>query len=52
MLVAGIGVLVAIVARMALIRTRLIAVIPLQLLVCVSAGLIVGALTWLLWFGT
>ena len=51
MLVAGIGILAAIAARVALIATGLVEIVPLQLLVCVSAGLTVAVFTWALWFG-
>jgi hypothetical protein len=52
MLLAGIGILAAIGARIALVSTGLAEIVPLQLLVCVSAGLIIAVLAWALWFGT
>ena len=52
MLVAGIGILAAIGMRVALVATGLAEVVPLQLLVCVSTGLTIAILIWLLWFGT
>jgi hypothetical protein len=52
MLLAGIGILAAIGARVALLVTGLADGVPLQLLVCVSAGLTIAILTWLLWFGS
>ena len=51
MLVAGIGILAAIGTRIALVATGLGEAVPQQLLVCVSAGLTVAILIWLLWFG-
>ena len=51
MLVAGIGILAAIAARVALIATGFAKIVPLQLLVCVSAGLTVAVFIWALWFG-
>jgi len=51
MLVAGIGILAAIGTRSALLATGLAESIPLQLLVCVSVGLTIAVLIWLLWFG-
>ena len=50
MLVAGIGILVAIGTRAGMVATGLAEVLPLQLLVCCSAGLIVAVVIWLLWF--
>ena len=52
MLLAGIGILAAVGTRAALLATGLSGILPLQLLVCVSAGLIVAILAWLLWFAT
>ena len=51
MLLAGIGILAAIGTRIALVATGLGEAVPQQLLVCVSAGLTVAILIWLLWFG-
>jgi YtcA family len=50
MFVAGIGILAAIGARVVLAATRLVDVLPLQLVVCVSVGVTVAVLTWLIWF--
>jgi hypothetical protein len=52
MLLAGIGIVIALATRVALVATGLAAVLPLQLFVCTSTGLIVASLTWLLWFAT
>ena len=52
MLLSGIGILAAIGTRGVLIATHLTEVMPLQLLVCVSVGLILATIVWLLWFGT
>jgi len=52
MLLAGIGILAAVGARAALLATGLSEILPLQLLVCVSAGLIIAILAWRLWFAT
>jgi len=52
MLLGGIGILAAIATRAALVAAGLAEVLPLQLLVCVSAGLTVAILVWLLWFAT
>ena len=52
MLVAAVGILSAIGMRVALLATGLAEVLPLQLFVCVSAGLTVATLTWLLWFAS
>jgi hypothetical protein len=52
MLVTGIGILAAVGTRAALLATGLSEILPLQLLVCVSAGLIFAILAWLLWFAT
>jgi hypothetical protein len=51
MLLAGIGILVAIATRGAFLATGLADVVPLQLLVCVSVGLTMANFVWLLWFG-
>ena len=52
MLLAFIGILAAIGTRVALVATGLAERLPLQLAVCVSAGVMVAVLTWLLWFAT
>jgi hypothetical protein len=51
MLVAGIGILMAIIARAVMVTTGLAQIVPMQLLVCVSAGLTVAVIVWALWFG-
>ena len=51
MLCAVLGIVVAIVARIAFGATGLAAVLPYQLLVCISIGLIFALLAWLIWFG-
>ncbi len=50
MLLAGVGILAAIGARIAMVATGLAEAVPLQLLVCVSVGLTIAIITWLLWF--
>ena len=52
MLLAGIGILAAIGMRVALVATGLAELLPLQLAVCVSAGVMVAILAWLIWFAT
>ena len=51
MLVALIGILAAIGTRGALLSSGLGDAVPVQLLVCVSAGLTIAILIWRLWFG-
>ena len=51
MLVAAIGILAAIATRIAMVASGLGEVVPLQLLVAVSAGLTVAILVWAIWFG-
>jgi hypothetical protein len=51
MLVAGIGILLAILARAVMIKTGLAQIVPMQLLVSVSAGLTIAIIVWALWFG-
>jgi len=51
MLCAVLCIVVAIVARSAFVTTRLAAVLPYQLFVCTSIGLIFALLAWLIWFG-
>lgn len=46
-----IGILAAIVVRVAFVASGLDSVIPLQLFVCSAIGICCGLLTWLLWFG-
>ena len=50
MMLALIGIAAAIAARVVFVRTGVAEVIPQQLLVCCSVGVIVALLTWLLWF--
>jgi hypothetical protein len=52
MLLAGIGILAAIVTRVVLETTGLADFLAAQLLVCVSTGLMVAVLTWLLFGGS
>jgi hypothetical protein len=51
MLVAWIGILAAIGARIAMVASGLAQIVPMQLLVCVAAGLTVAILVWAIWFG-
>jgi YtcA family len=51
MFCALLGIVVAIVARIAFVATGLSAVLPYQLFVCTSVGLIFALLAWLIWFG-
>jgi hypothetical protein len=51
MLCAVLGIVGAIVARVVLVATGLAVVLPYQLLVCSSIGLIFAILAWLIWFG-
>jgi len=48
---ALVGVAGAIIARVLMVATGVAEVLPLQLLVCVSIGLLVGALAWIAWIG-
>jgi hypothetical protein len=51
MLCALIGILGAIAARGIFVAIGLNSVLPFQLFVCSSVGLVVAALTWLIWLG-
>jgi hypothetical protein len=51
MFCALLGIIVAIVARGVFVATGLSSVLPYQLFVCLSIGLIFAILAWLLWFG-
>jgi hypothetical protein len=51
MFCALLGIVAAIAARGVFVATGLSSVLPHQLLVCVSIGLIFAFLAWLLWFG-
>jgi hypothetical protein len=51
MVCAVIGMVAAIGARVAFVASGLSGLLPFQLFVCVSIGVIVGLLAWLLWFG-
>lgn len=51
MFCALLGIVVAIVARGVFVATGLSSVLPQQLFVCLSIGLIFAILAWLLWFG-
>ena len=46
-----IGIIAAIFTRAAMVSSGLAKVLPLQLFVCASIGLIVGLIVWLIWFG-
>ena len=46
---ALIGALAAVLARVIFVATGLAQTLPLQLLVCVSAGTLCGAMAWTLW---
>jgi YtcA family len=46
---ALIGALAAVLARAIFVATGLAQALPLQLLVCVSAGVLCGAVAWVLW---
>jgi hypothetical protein len=51
MLCAFIGILGAIAARGVFVVSGLDNVLPFQLFVSTSIGVVVGTLTWLIWFG-
>ncbi len=51
MFCAAIGILAAIGARAVFVGTGWSAILPFQLFVCASIGMIFGLLAWLLWFG-
>jgi len=51
MVCAVIGIVAAIGARVAFVASGLSGLLPFQLFVCVSIGVIVALLAWLLWFG-
>jgi hypothetical protein len=51
MFCALIGIFGAIAARVTMVRSGLAQVLPLQLFVCASIGLVIGLLAWLAWFG-
>ena len=51
MFCAVIGILGAIGVRAAMVSSGLAKVLPYQLFVCASIGLIVALLVWLIWFG-
>jgi hypothetical protein len=51
MMCALIGIAVAIAARVGLVASGFAALLPYQLFVCVSAGLICALVAWLIWFG-
>jgi YtcA family len=50
LLIGAIGILVALATRAAMVETRLSEQLQPQLLVCVSVGVAVAVLLWLLWF--
>jgi hypothetical protein len=45
------GIVVAVLARVVFVATGLSGILPYQLFVCLSVGLIFAFLAWLLWFG-
>ena len=50
----GVGLLAAagaILARLAMVASGLATELPLQLFVCISIGLFIGALVWIAWIG-
>jgi hypothetical protein len=51
MFCALLGIVVAVLARVAFLATGLSDSLPYQLFVCLSVGLIFAFLGWLLWFG-
>jgi hypothetical protein len=51
MLCAAVGILAAIGARAVFVSIGWTTILPFQLFVCASIGVIFGLLTWLLWFG-
>jgi hypothetical protein len=51
MFCAVIGIVGALAARIAMVPTGLSEILPFQLFVCSSIGLIVAIFAWLLWFG-
>ena len=50
MLVAGIGILVAVAARVVSVATGMADVLPYPLALCTSVGVIAAVLVWLIWF--
>ncbi|MBC3861530.1 hypothetical protein H8K32_05400 [Undibacterium jejuense] len=48
---AIIGIVIAIVARIAMIALKLSTILPFQLFVCSAIGLIGALLIWITWFG-
>jgi hypothetical protein len=51
MFCALLGIAVAVLARVVFVATGLSNILPYQLFVCLSVGLIFAFLAWLLWFG-
>ncbi len=51
MFCALLGIAVAVVARVVFVATGLSSILPYQLFVCLSVGLIFAVLAWLFWFG-
>jgi hypothetical protein len=51
MFCAALGILAAIGARAVFVGTGWSVILPFQLFVCASIGMIFGVLVWLLWFG-
>ena len=48
---ALLGIMIAIIARIAMVALKLSAILPFQLFVCSAIGLIGGLLIWITWFG-
>lgn len=51
MFCALLGIVVAVVVRVVFVATGLAGILPYQLFVCLSVGLIFASLAWLFWFG-
>ena len=51
MLCALIGIVAAIAIRVLFVATGLSSILPFQLFVCTSVGLIAGSIAWSVWFG-
>jgi hypothetical protein len=50
MLIAGIGILVAVAARALSLATQMADALPFPLAFCTSIGVIAAILVWLIWF--
>ncbi|MBR7777578.1 YtcA family lipoprotein [Undibacterium rugosum] len=51
LLCAAVGVIVAIVFRLALLKLKLADLLPYPLFLCLSVGVLAAMLIWLIWFG-